>query len=233
MRVAREKDNILEGKNVKSENRTSISPEKEATKLFSFGGDPTSGAAPPTKKKMGAKKEIPKNTLSFRLLIKTLCDLGPEDLQLCFFREMIKPISFDAEDLGSALRSFYECIPAFVPQFKDEGEIPDIHLKVIKFLRNPDCTIFFGYLLNYGYWNVIHPVARAVLKDCKLARPDIFTSTTSALPASRKPTLQSRNREDDDSSVTSAGSSSTATTSIGCVYGDICDVLLCIDSIVM
>lgn len=178
MRLAREKEAILDGgkKRSKSPQRKTWQPhdfsdDKAGTK---FGHvDPTSGIWAGKRRAVGVKKAIPKNTLSFRLLIKTLCEVGVGDLEVMRFKEMLRPISFDNEDLGCALRSFFECMPAFVPQFKDEGEIPTLHLKVIKFLRDPSCETFFGLLLRYAYWNVVHPICRAVLKNGKLAHPEV------------------------------------------------------------
>lgn len=172
MRLAREKENILGSKKSNSPQSKKWSPYDFGCGKKSSTVDPTSGAVPGLKQAPSARKEISPNTLSFKLLIKTLCEVGVNDLEVKNFKALLNPVTFDTEDIGCALRSFFECMPAFVPQFKDEGEIPIIHLKVIKFLRDPLCENFFGILLRYSYWNVIHPIARAVLKNEKLSHPE-------------------------------------------------------------
>jgi hypothetical protein len=41
-------------------------------------------------------------------------------------------------------------------------------------LRDPMVDQFFGLILNYCYWNCIHPVARAVLKTAVFQKPELF-----------------------------------------------------------
>lgn len=226
MRAARDKEAILRTGKKKPD-----SPNGRTVEKYNFGSgarsgtrDPTSGATGGKKKAVGVRKQIPRNTLSFRLLIKTLCEVGVNDLEVKSFREMLKPVTCDTEDIGCALRSFFECMPAFVPQFKDEGEIPTIHLKVIKFLRDPLCESFFSLLLRYGYWNVVHPIVRAVLKDGKLAHPEMFNSTgeyihthTPAVMLRQVLYRDADDADDEDASSTTSGTSASLSmaTSLG------------------
>jgi hypothetical protein len=179
MRVARDHAALLEGRQVRRSKKRS-SPTKVVNKFdLAINATPMIGAVPVHTKSITFKKQLEKNTMSFRLLLKTLCELGVEDFEVVSFKELLTPLTFDQEVTGYALKSFFEFLPFFVPQFKDEGELPAIHLKVIKFLQYPICEQFFSLLLHYVYWNVVHPVARAVVNSGKLSDLEMFSDSRS------------------------------------------------------
>ena len=125
------------------------------------------------KSKVPRKKKI-NPMVPYEQLIANMLALDEVELSSAHLRRLVNPISFDEHDTGSALRSFFECISTFVPQLTDVGEVTPIHLKVISFLKDPAVDEFFGLILNYVYWNCIHPIARAVLKTAVSYDSKIF-----------------------------------------------------------
>lgn len=125
------------------------------------------------KSKVPRKKKI-NPMVPYEQLIANMLALDEVELSSAHLRRLVNPISFDEHDTGSALRSFFECISTFVPQLTDVGEVTPIHLKVISFLKDPVVDEFFGLILNYVYWNCIHPIARAVLKTAVSYDSKIF-----------------------------------------------------------
>jgi hypothetical protein len=129
-----------------------------------------------TKVPIKFKKKIT-SYIPFNILIKTLSEIGMDDIEFDLFHELLTPFTWNEEDTGCALRLFFELISTFVPQFRDEGDVSELHLKVIAFLRTVECYEFFGLLLQFSYWNIIHPVSRAVVKHYRNVYPERFQDT--------------------------------------------------------
>ena len=130
-----------------------------------------------------------------------LLTMSPESIASTSFRKLVTPISYDEQDTQSALRSFFECITAFVPQLTDVGEVKPIHLKIIEFLRDPTIDQFFGLTLNYCYWNCVHPIARAVLKTALSHNAAILNTNYPRFMSSGDKTKSKFTSTSDDDSI--------------------------------
>jgi hypothetical protein len=116
------------------------------------------------RRKKIVRKKVSQN-VTWVDLINNLKALGPIELSSSRFKALMEPVRFDAEDTGLALQTYFESMTSFITQLSGVGGVSELHLQLITFLRDPQCAEIYGLLINYAYWNIIHPVARTVLMD--------------------------------------------------------------------
>lgn len=156
------------------------------------------------RKKKVVRKKVLQN-VTWVDLINNLKALGPVELSSSKFKALMDPITYDAEDTGLALQTYFESMTSFISQLSGVGGVSELHLQLITFLRDPQCAEIYGLLLNYTYWNIIHPVARTVLMEVLHMRFD-----TSELHQSRIRQRSSlfQSIPDDNTTVTTESASS-------------------------
>jgi hypothetical protein len=155
------------------------------------------------RRKKIVRKKVSQN-VTWVDLINNLKALGPLELGSSKFKALMQPVRFDAEDTGLALQTYFESMTSFITQLSGVGGVSELHLRLITFLRDPQCAEIYGLLINYAYWNIIHPVARTVLMEVLNLRLETVEIHNPRVPQ-RKMLFQSTPFDDSTCATSNSG----------------------------
>jgi hypothetical protein len=82
------------------------------------------------------------------------------------FKIMLKPPEFDNDDILCAIQIFMRSITDYIPSIKQDKTFT-VSKSIRSMLDHPETVRFFGLMIHYCYWNIIHPLTRNIMNTIK------------------------------------------------------------------